>query len=131
MNLEINQYHMFTLRIHTTILSKGGKVMYELVNLNSKLFERASIPPICYIDLRLHWFKHMLHRLTAALVQALYVMLFRAYSHTVQSMPYHTFARGILLCSSSYQPYIAVSILCMSASVAVAFAFGYGYRQYE
>ena len=50
MYLEINKYHLFTLRIHTTILSKGGKVMYELVNLNSKLFERASIPPICYID---------------------------------------------------------------------------------
>ena len=54
MYLEINKYHLFTLRIHTTILSKGGNVMYELVNLNSKLFERASIPPICYIDQRLH-----------------------------------------------------------------------------
>jgi hypothetical protein len=50
MYLEINKYHLFTLRIHTTILSKGGKVMYELAMLNSKLFERASIPSICYID---------------------------------------------------------------------------------
>ena len=57
----------------------------------------------------------MLHRLTVELVQALYVMLFRAYSHTEQNMSDHTFTRGILLCSCSYQPYIAVSILCMSA----------------
>jgi hypothetical protein len=50
MHLEINKYRLFTLRIHTIILSKGGKVMHELVMLNSKLFDRALIPPICYID---------------------------------------------------------------------------------
>ena len=50
MYLEINKYHLFTFRIHTTILSKGGKVMNELVNFNSELFEHASIPPIFYID---------------------------------------------------------------------------------
>ena len=37
MHIEINKYHLFTLRIHTIILSKGRKVMYELVMLKSKL----------------------------------------------------------------------------------------------
>jgi hypothetical protein len=47
LHLDIYKYQLFTLRMHTTILSKVGKVMYELIMLNSKPFGGAFISAIC------------------------------------------------------------------------------------
>jgi hypothetical protein len=71
----------------------------------------------------------MLHRLTAALVQALYVMLFRAYSpyRTKHALSHFRFGASYCALAATNLTLLSQYIACLH--VAVAFAFGYG--QYE